>query len=358
MDFSALLQQGSTQAWLYVPVAILLGALHGLEPGHSKTMMAAFIIAVRGTVLQAALLGLCAALSHTLIIWVLAAMALQFGSHWNVEQTEPYFLMISGLIVVGMAIWTIMRLREEQAHAHHHHHHDDEAKALTTSDGTLTLSVFEDGVPPVFRVAFPAQPGLTPRSVVTVRPDGARQTFAFLRRDGFWESDQSIPEPHAFRAEVTLEGPSGPQALTVEFAEHGHSHDADELEDEDAHARAHAADIQRRFAGRSVTTWEIVVFGLTGGLMPCPAAVSILILCLQLKEFTLGFGIVAAFSVGLALTMIAVGVLAAWGFKKVAERAGWLSRAAHRAPYISSVLLIVLGLAFIIRGWLMFGPAG
>ncbi|MEQ1714521.1 MAG: hypothetical protein ABL907_00830, partial [Hyphomicrobium sp.] len=32
------------------PVAVLLGALHGLEPGHSKTMMAAFIIAVRGTI--------------------------------------------------------------------------------------------------------------------------------------------------------------------------------------------------------------------------------------------------------------------------------------------------------------------
>ena len=43
-------QQGATAAWLYLPTAVLLGALHGLEPGHSKTMMAAFIIAVRGTV--------------------------------------------------------------------------------------------------------------------------------------------------------------------------------------------------------------------------------------------------------------------------------------------------------------------
>jgi len=48
-DFSTLLQQGAANAWLFIPSAILLGALHGLEPGHSKTMMAAFIIAVRGT---------------------------------------------------------------------------------------------------------------------------------------------------------------------------------------------------------------------------------------------------------------------------------------------------------------------
>ncbi|VTM52095.1 nickel/cobalt efflux protein RcnA [Klebsiella pneumoniae] len=46
-DFTSLLQQGN--AWLFIPSAILLGALHGLEPGHSKTMMAAFIVAVRGT---------------------------------------------------------------------------------------------------------------------------------------------------------------------------------------------------------------------------------------------------------------------------------------------------------------------
>jgi nickel/cobalt exporter len=257
MDFSQLLQQGTAHAWLYIPVAILLGALHGLEPGHSKTMMAAFIIAVRGTVWQAALLGLCAALSHTLIIWILAGLALTYGSHWNVEQTEPYFLLISGLIVIGMAVWTIMRLREE--HGHHHHH---------------------------------------------------------------GEGDHSH--------------------------DHHHGH-----EDEDAHARAHAADIQKRFANRQVTTGQIVIFGLTGGLMPCPAAVSILIVCLQVKQFSLGFSIVAAFSFGLALTMISVGVLASWGFKKLAEKSGWFSRVAARAPYVSSYLLIALGMAFALRGLAM-----
>lgn len=257
MDFSQLLQQGTAHAWLYIPVAILLGALHGLEPGHSKTMMAAFIIAVRGTVWQAALLGLCAALSHTLIIWILAGLALKYGSHWNVEQTEPYFLLISGLIVIGMAVWTIMRLREEQGHHHHH-----------------------------------------------------------------GEGDHSH--------------------------DHHHGH-----EDEDAHARAHAADIQKRFANRQVTTGQIVIFGLTGGLMPCPAAVSILIVCLQVKQFSLGFSIVAAFSFGLALTMISVGVLASWGFQKLAEKSGWFSRVAHRAPYVSSYLLIALGMAFALRGLAM-----
>jgi nickel/cobalt transporter (NicO) family protein len=56
--FAELLQQGAGHAWLFIPSAILLGALHGPEPGpepgHSKTMMAAFIVAIRGTVKHAA----------------------------------------------------------------------------------------------------------------------------------------------------------------------------------------------------------------------------------------------------------------------------------------------------------------
>ena len=55
--FTDLLAQGAAHAWLFIPSAILLGALHGLEPGHSKTMMAAFIVAIRGSVKQAILLG-------------------------------------------------------------------------------------------------------------------------------------------------------------------------------------------------------------------------------------------------------------------------------------------------------------
>jgi nickel/cobalt exporter len=36
-----LLQQSTSRAWLFIPSAILLGALHGVERGHSKTMMTA-----------------------------------------------------------------------------------------------------------------------------------------------------------------------------------------------------------------------------------------------------------------------------------------------------------------------------
>jgi|TARA_R110000868_G_scaffold141256_3_gene357587 nickel/cobalt exporter len=39
LDFSEMIAQGAGNAWFFIPSAVLLGALHGLEPGHSKTMM-------------------------------------------------------------------------------------------------------------------------------------------------------------------------------------------------------------------------------------------------------------------------------------------------------------------------------
>ena len=105
-----LFQQGADHAWLFIPSAILLGALHGLEPGHSKTMMAAFIIAIRGSVKQAVLLGLAATISHTAVVWAVALAGLYFGANWGTEQTEPYFQLASAVLIVG-AVATLQSSR-------------------------------------------------------------------------------------------------------------------------------------------------------------------------------------------------------------------------------------------------------
>ena len=118
-----LLQQGTSHAWLFIPAAILLGALHGLEPGHSKTMMAAFIIAIKGTVAQAVLLGLSAALSHTAVVWVVALGGQALGRNVNAEAVEPYLQLVSAVIIVGIALWMIRRTRRDQLLEEDGHHH-------------------------------------------------------------------------------------------------------------------------------------------------------------------------------------------------------------------------------------------
>jgi nickel/cobalt exporter len=364
LDFNTLVQQGAAHAWLYIPVAILLGALHGLEPGHSKTMMAAFIIAVRGTMAQAVLLGVSAAFSHSLIIWLLAGLALHYGGQWNAEQTEPYFQLASAVLIAGLAAWMFFRTRRElhAAHTHSHNHGHDHAHGesfvLDLGHGKLELSVFEGGVPPVFRLRAPTGeklPAATDVMLETVRPDGARQVFRFTVKKDFLESTVNIPEPHEFGVTVTVGHDSHSHACRVEFRENAHHHhhgeDDGSKEFQDAHELAHVQNIEKRFAGRTVTTPQIVLFGLTGGLMPCPAAFTILLVCLQLKKVTLGFALVASFSFGLALTMVFTGVLAAWSVHHAQRKFQGFGEAMRRAPYISCAVLLVLAAYMAWRGW-------
>ncbi len=84
-------------------------------------------------------------------------------------------------------------------HEHAHHDHDDE-HIIPTTFGEVRLKVFEDGVPPRFRLYaapefnIPADTAM----IETVRPNGARQSFAFVACDGYLESADEIPEPHEF----------------------------------------------------------------------------------------------------------------------------------------------------------------
>ncbi|PBN44200.1 nickel/cobalt efflux transporter [Sphingobium sp. JS3065] len=282
-DFTYLLQQGGAHAWLFIPSAILLGALHGLEPGHSKTMMAAFIIAVRGTVRQAVLLGLAATLSHTAVVWLVALAGMWAFEGLRAEDTEPYFQLASGLIIIALAVWMLWRTRREQQEASHfHHEHEGHHLGHDHDHG-----------------------------------------YNHRHNDHHEPSDEEVP--------------------AIELATGGYV---------DAHEMEHAEDIRRRFANREVTTGQIALFGLTGGLIPCPGAITVLMLCLQLKKVALGAVVVVSFSVGLALTMVASGVLAALSVKHMAQRWSGFGEIVRKAPYVSGVIILLVGAYVGISGWL------
>ena len=367
-SFAELLQQGASQAWLYFPSAILLGALHGLEPGHSKTMMAAFIVAIRGSVKQAVLLGLAATLSHTAVVWAVAMAGMYLGQHLDAETTEPYFQLASAAIIITIAVWMLWRTwrgeqmwRFEEVDDHHHH---DETHRIDTGHGGVELSIFEEGVPPRWRMkvlsghAWPA----AEVSLLTTRPDGLAQTFSFVDQGGYLESVDEIPEPHDFTARLSLGHAGHSHDYDLEFREHSHGHDHAHTELEgmelsldgyqDAHERAHANDIRQRFSNRNVTTGQIIMFGLTGGLIPCPAAITVLLLCLQVKEVALGAVLVLCFSIGLAITLVTVGAAAALGARQASNRWPWFGTVARRAPYLSSLLIIGVGIYVGVHGWI------
>ncbi len=103
-------------------------------------------------------------------------------------------------------------------------HRHDESKRFATRNGDAILDVFENGAPPRFRLTRQSRPALSAAaaSVETVRPDGSRQIFALADRGGYLESIDEIPEPHAFEAEVTIDG----ETRAVVFEEHEHAQGA------------------------------------------------------------------------------------------------------------------------------------
>lgn len=271
-EFSTLLQQGN--GWFFIPSAILLGILHGLEPGHSKTMMAAFIIAIKGTVKQAVMLGLAATLSHTAIVWLIALGGMYLSRAFTAQSVEPWLQLISAIIILSTACWMFWRTwrGEQQWLAGNHHHNHDH------------------------------------------------------------NHDHDHDHDHDHHGHIHPEG-----ATSKAY--------------QDAHERAHAADIQRRFDGQTVTNGQILLFGLTGGLIPCPAAITVLLICIQLKAFTLGATMVLSFSLGLALTLVTVGVGAAISVQQAAKRWSGFSTLARRAPYFSSILIGLVGVYMGIHGY-------
>lgn len=370
MDIADLIQQGAANIWILIPSAILLGALHGLEPGHSKTMMAAFIVAVRGTVVQAMLLGLAATLSHTLVVWAIVLGGLYLWQGVAADAYEPYLQLVSAAIIIVIALWMVWRTWKDQQqgraaagdHGHPHGHADK--RRIDTGHGAVAIDIFEDGVPPRWRLRSEGRHRWDANEVlvVTERPDTWTQTFSFVDRGDYLESRETIPEPHEFMARVTLGHAGHSHSYDLSFVE-DHAHGDDDLhaglrgldaasgEHHDAHQLAHANDIRHRFANRKVTTWQIVVFGLTGGLIPCPASITVLLLCLQLKQVALGATLVLAFSIGLALTLVTVGAAAAFGARHASSRFPWFGEIARRAPYLSGGLIILVGLYTGYHGW-------
>lgn len=371
-ELDEIIRQGSSSLWILIPSAILLGGLHGLEPGHSKTMMAAFIVAVRGTVAQALLLALAATISHTAIVWIVALLGMHYGMNMG-EENEPYFQLASGLLIIGVALWILWRTWREQqsmkAEADHHHgdHAHDETRRIDTGHGIAILSIFEENAPPRFRVHFehngkavkpPADEVVT---VLTARPGNTTQLFTFADKGAYLESLDHIPEPHEFSARLRMAHGDHAHDFDVEYKEHSHGQkhdhgheglDVASGEYQDAHQRAHANDIKRRFANRPVTTGQIILFGLSGGLIPCGAAITVLVLCLQLKKFWLGMTLVLCFSIGLALTMMLSGVIAALSVKHIGKNfKGFSGKLLSRIPYVSGSLIVILGLYVAYHGF-------
>ncbi|MGZ5873018.1 MAG: CDF family Co(II)/Ni(II) efflux transporter DmeF [Bradyrhizobium sp.] len=170
---------------------------------------------------------------------VLAMIALLIGYEAVSRLIDPVPISFNEAIpiaVLGLAVniasaWLLSGGHHHghshgHAHGHGHDHDQEELRRIELGRSTLEIEVFEDNVPPRFRVR--ADNGVLPTAsdltIETIRPDGSRQLFSFEANGGYLESRDEIPEPHAFLAKVRLMQAGEAETRELEFEESDHAH--------------------------------------------------------------------------------------------------------------------------------------
>jgi nickel/cobalt transporter (NicO) family protein len=119
----------------------------------------------------------------------------------------------------------------------------------------------------------------------------------------------------------------------------GHTHDHHHHHHDQGHGQ-HEHDAPSR---RS-----LVAVGITGGLLPCPSALVVLLAAISLHRVAFGMLLIVAFSAGLALSITGIGLVAVFA-KQVFKRASFEGRLVRLLPAASALVILAAGLAMTVR---------
>ena len=244
---SKLMRQGELSFSLLLTalgIAFAMGAFHALEPGHGKTLVAAYLVGSRGTWQHAVYLGAITTFTHTFTVFVLGLVVLAASRSIPVEKIFPYLSVASAMTIVGFGGWLLWKRVEafrqhHESHGGHHHGHDHS------------------------HTHEPAPPG-------------------------------------------------------------------------------------------SVTFGNLLALGVSGGLVPCPASLVLLLGAMALNRLTLGLGLLVSFSLGMAVVLTSIGVLVVYAKRWLPEGTGQ-SHGFHYMAIASAAFMTMIGLGLTIVALREFG---
>ncbi len=301
-------------AILALLAAVVLGALHAFAPGHGKTIVGAYLVGSRSTPRHAVFLGATVTITHTLVVFAVGLGTLVASRYVVPETLLPVLSLLSGLLVLGMGLVLLMQRWKPARRA-------IVGALLHRLEASLDR---RDGVRsgPRYRRLSDASPAGYGFVSAAATPRGAHR------------------HAHA------------PGAGHVHPQDHGHAH-ADTHSHEHDHAHAHAG--LHSHGGRAhshlppatpdgrVTWRSLLALGVSGGLVPCPSAMVLLLAAIALGKTMYGLVLVVAFSAGLALTLIAVGLAFLYARRRWRRpaRASWWSAT---LPAASAALIVVVGI--------------
>ena len=289
---------------LALGISFIWGAMHAMTPGHGKTIVGAYLVGSRGTPRHALYLGLTTTITHTAGVFALGLITF-FASRFVVpEKLYPWMNLLSGLFVAGIGI-NILTSRYKSA-------------GIGAWFHTLKTNL----------IASPHLHSPVPQRIYA---QGIRQQHKYV-------------------------------ITTAHVQQHHHSHD-DDHHHEHAHPgdHSHAAGDHSHMppgADNSPVTWRsLLTLGISGGLLPCPSALVVLLGAIALNRIGFGLILVFAFSLGLAGALTAIGLTFIYA-GRVFERFPSQGKFIRILPVLSAFFISLIGLAITFRALTEIGVIG
>jgi nickel/cobalt exporter len=285
---------------IYYLTAAVLGSLHALEPGHGKTVVAAYLIGSRGRKTDAVLLGLVVTMTHTFSV-ILLAIAAKIASNTitlTEESLHGYLGLVAGLLILAVGVWMLLaRLRGQEPF--HFHSHDD-------IDGHS----HDHGHPHSH--------------------DHDHEHAHHSHNPGHsHDHNPGDPDNHGH----------GHNHVHL----HGSDHDHDQHHHGPSRQQGEGAGEEKR-----VSYWQLFLLGVSGGMVPCPAAIAILLAAVAAGKLGEGLTYILLFSLGLAAALIIIGMMVV-SAGKLASRFLDAKKFARKVAIASAGIITLIGVVTVVN---------
>ncbi|MBW4692413.1 MAG: sulfite exporter TauE/SafE family protein [Lyngbya sp. HA4199-MV5] len=328
-----------------IPLAIVgcfvWGAMHAMAPGHGKTIVGAYLVGAHATPQHAVFLGLTTTITHTAGVFALGLGTLFFSQYVLPERLYPWLSFISGLIVVDIGLRQLLhRLHRNRLSVKGtlnkgtaNHIHDDRAHHLHEPAASHHPASAHHHVGESAHVHAPA-PSHSPSHAVA----------------------------HAH--EHSYDGHHHSHGLAQHRHEHSHEHDHHHNHDHYNHDRHehvhdHGDGTVHSHAlpgsdGAPVTWRSLLALGISGGMVPCPSALVMLLSAIALGRVGFGLLMVLVFSLGLAGTLTALGLMLV-SARHLFERLPTQLRVTRLLPAVSALVITLLGIGISMQAVMQIG---
>jgi nickel/cobalt transporter (NicO) family protein len=265
-------------------ISFVWGAMHAMTPGHGKTIVGAYLVGSRGTMKHALYLGLTTTITHTLGVFALGLITLFAAQYIVPEKLFPWLTLLSGLLVVGIGINLFV--------------------SRFRSSGVVLLKL---------KATVP-EPALQP-------------VFEHSHAEGRGHSHQYVLNPAR-------------QHL------HVHDHDHPHVHRHDDHGHDHGD--HSHMPPEQITWRNLLALGISGGLLPCPSALVVLLGAIALNRIGFGLILVLVFSLGLAGALTAIGMMFIYA-GKLFNRFPSQGRILRFLPVLSALFVSIIGIGIAIK---------